>query len=240
MIEQFVYVLATERTGTSAEMTFVSASLLRRLYHGARIVLIVDTVSHRLLQGAQRAVLDVVDSIELSEVGDLPSSVRSRYLKTQMRQLVKGPFIYLDLDALPLRRFDRILGGKQNLSAALDRNATNPRPVFPSWVIEDYRAMGWKHPVSRYFNSGVLVWGDSAAAHDLGVAWHQHWKALLAARQQHRPVVAEPCHRCASTACGHATNDLQRDDRCIAMARAGSEHRAFLHEGRPGAAEYAA
>ena len=141
------------------EMTYLCVALSKRLCP--------DSIATVLTDESTRANLELLPfGIENLKVVDIPDelssgSSRSRYLKTRMRQLVDGDFVFIDADALPLHPFDETCDHDAPLAAALDRNRESPEPTFPRWVIPHYKQLGWDYPFSTYFNSGVMFMRDT-------------------------------------------------------------------------------
>ena len=153
-------------------------ALVGRLYPDCESILLTDRETAAHLDSLPFRFAKVrVEPIPARFKGN---AVRSRYLKTRMRQIIGGDFLFLDADALPLRRFDRAFAAAHGapFAAALDRNREWPEPTFPEWVKPYYDHFGWRHPLEHYFNSGVMFMADSPAMRALSERWHQNWLAL--------------------------------------------------------------
>jgi hypothetical protein len=176
-----VYVLTCPGRGRFATMTYLSAAAFRRVHPEGRAVLLTDPPS-------KAALVDTFPQLpaEFDEVVVVPAEgadlrIRSRHLKTQVRDAVSGDFVYLDVDTLPVRRFDEIAVGQWDVAAVQDRNHHCPLdPVFPYWRSDDYRRLGWEHPLPKFFNSGVVFFRDTAATRRLSAEWQRRWRELFA------------------------------------------------------------
>jgi hypothetical protein len=115
-------------------------------------------------------------------VVDVPLSdpiprMRALRLKTMMRSALSGDFVFLDIDTLPVRRFDDIVEGPWDLAAVQDRNHHCPMvPSYPHWRKADYDKLGWPYPLPKYFNTGVMFLRDNAATQRLAEEWQGHWR----------------------------------------------------------------
>ena len=156
------------------EMTYLSVELARRLYPDATATVLTDTQTAESLEY----------EFETLKIIDIPAKFesnaqRSRYLKTSMRQLVDGDFVFLDSDALPLQNFDETATHGAPFAAALDRNREFPEPAFPEWVLPSYDELGWQYPLENYFNSGVVFMADTPAMRQFSEQWHKNWREML-------------------------------------------------------------
>jgi hypothetical protein len=101
--------------------------------------------------------------------------LRSRFIKTQIRNVVEGDFLFLDADTVAVSRFDGLIESDAPITAALDRSPVDPPGAFPKWVTPDFIRLGWRHPTRFYLNSGVVFWKDCEQARALGRLWHEKW-----------------------------------------------------------------
>src|ERR1700758_3907392 len=94
------FVLAAKDLGLYTDMAAVAALAVRRLHRQARIVLGTDEPTAHAIDQGNHALARIVTEIVVQPTGmDVPS-ISSRYLRTVLRQLVKGDYLYLDIDAI--------------------------------------------------------------------------------------------------------------------------------------------
>jgi hypothetical protein len=136
MIKQICYVLASTGTDLYAQMTCISLSLSRRLYPAAKIVVLVDEVTQANLTKCQSPLLSLASQIISVETGMPAAVARNRFIKTSMRQVLSGDFVFLDADALPIRKFDELAQTGAGLAAALDLEEFFDRPHVPTFALE--------------------------------------------------------------------------------------------------------
>ncbi|MCC7191304.1 MAG: hypothetical protein IT444_00860 [Phycisphaeraceae bacterium] len=188
---QICYVLAGSGDDVYADMLYISASMSRRLYADARIRLLCDEVTAPALEQHHSPVLDVVDEVVRVETGMTTVASRSRFVKTSMRQVVQGDFIFLDADALPVQPFHQMALVKEDFAAVRDclvvpagqwyqlkllwRHWTESPPI-PAPVKPVYDSMAWNYPPRYYFNTGVMFMRDTPEARRLGQEWHNRWR----------------------------------------------------------------
>src|SRR5690349_2743363 len=151
------YVVSATGWDRFAQMACVSASLLRRWHPDAHITVLADEVTHATWERQRNGLIEVVDEVVCAETGRLPTAAhRNRFLKTTMRQRLRGDFVYLDADAIPLGPIDQLLHQTEPLGAALEQNTKLEHHFFPSDMPGFYEGLGWRHPALPYFNAGVL------------------------------------------------------------------------------------
>ncbi len=138
MINQICYVLTSSGTDLYAQMTLISASLSRKLYPDAQIVILVDEITDDNLIKCDSPLIKLANRIIRVETGIEKTAPRSRFVKTSVRQLVEGDFVYIDTDALPIRHFDEMTKTGAPMAAALDLNDMLDKPhlQLPSWASE--------------------------------------------------------------------------------------------------------
>lgn len=173
------FVLTSKKLGVYTDMAAVAALAVRRLHRQARIILITDEPTAHAIDHGNHALAKIVTEVVVQPTGiDVPS-VSSRYLRTALRQLVKGDYLYLDTDAIAVRPLDRRWPRGTDLAMARDRNQHGITPLaLPD--IEQLRVkLGWKFRMDRYLNAGVLLVRDTPAAHAFYAEWHRRWKQAL-------------------------------------------------------------
>jgi len=153
----------------------------------AHTVLLIDAVSLRCLpQPARQATEATFSKVIAVEVPYQPGALASRHLKTSMRSLVSGDFLFLDIDTLMFATPLEMFSGDHDLGAAHDRNHKMLRPHKPSWVVAHYQALGWDFAKIGYFNTGVLFMRDNARTREYSTQWHERWNHFLKSTGKHQ------------------------------------------------------
>jgi hypothetical protein len=173
------YILSSDGDDLYAEATYIAIGLLRRTYKDAQVTLLTDKATEFSIGSQAKLLFKAADQV-INVAADFPSGMaRSRYLKSSMRQRVRGNFTFMDADALVVRPCDEIFSPETPLAAALDRNSENPSPKTPEWIRPIYEHFGWDYPLPRYFNTGVMYWEDSAETQRLSSLWHDRWQQVF-------------------------------------------------------------
>lgn len=173
------FVLAAKDLGLYTDMAAVAALAVRRLHRQARVVLVTDEPTAHAIDQGKHALARIVTEIVVQPTGmDVPS-ISSRYLRTVLRRLVKGDYLYLDIDAIAVRPLDRGWPRGTDLATARDRNQRGITSLALPTIEQLQVKLGWKFRMDRYLNAGVLFVRDTPAAHAFYAEWHKRWKEAL-------------------------------------------------------------
>lgn len=181
---RYCYVLSADEPNSYWRMTRVSAMSVRIWDNAAEIFLLTDKVTKRALDGAGLFERDLRPFDQLIEV-DTPNgnaALRSRYLKTGMRQLVRGDFLFLDSDTIVCGELSGHLW-QHDFEAVADQH--RKEAMLPDIERDVFSRCGWR-PVSRFnFNSGVMFWRDSPGSRKLGKVYRKKWQESVQATGRH-------------------------------------------------------
>ena len=102
---------------------------------------------------------------------------KSRYLKTKLRFLVDGDYLYIDVDTLIARNLEELDDLTADLAAVSDGNG--PLCLLNDNDADLCRRAGILSPTGRpYFNSGVMFVKDTRVSYLFYEEWHSLWKAM--------------------------------------------------------------
>lgn len=175
------YVLASTGCDRYATMCFLSASALRRVHPEVRTVLVCDERTSVHLRANAPFLERVIDEFVIEPAPMPHPRSRSFYLKTRLRSIITGDFIFLDCDTLPVRPFLDMTAGDWDMAFVLDRSHHGPiDPVFPHWEVPRLKRMAWNARLTRYFNTGVGYYRDNAAVRALATEWQRLWEQAYA------------------------------------------------------------
>lgn len=179
MKTKLVYVLTCGEEGTYIEQALISAYSARYHNPDAHIVLLVDDKTNELLVGKRAEVLEYVTEkvvVELPE--DMQMRERSRYIKTSVRKLVEGDYLFIDTDTIICRSLDDVEHLGCAVGAVPDSHLhVNEYPIYLVSHMKSRLAMiGVKlEDIDSYFSSGVLYVRDTFSAHELYKKWYDYW-----------------------------------------------------------------
>ena len=114
--------------------------------------------------------------MEVPSIYDLTQ--RSRYLKTRLRDIVDGDFLYLDVDTIICDSLDEIDNVEADLAAVADDNGT---VKVKNKLAETncVKAGFGKMRGAPFYNGGVFLVRDTDPAHRFFDSWHDRWRQSL-------------------------------------------------------------
>jgi lipopolysaccharide biosynthesis glycosyltransferase len=143
---------------------------LRHYNKNAFVCLLVDDLTAVSLVGFRANLKNLVDEIKIVEFPkSMPQKERSRLLKTSMRNLVDGDFLYLDCDTIicseinPNELPNCEIGAVLDLHMSVEKRLQNK--IFPK-AYERYAN-------EKYFNSGVLYAKDTQQTRHFFDCWNK-------------------------------------------------------------------
>ena len=122
MKTQLLYILVSSPADVYTEQVLVSATSARRRNPSAVMLLLTD--SDTIVTPALQSLFDRV--IRQDFQADIPPMKRSRLLKTGMRSLVEGDFLFIDADTIVARPLDGIDAMEAPLAACPDLHSHFP------------------------------------------------------------------------------------------------------------------
>lgn len=191
MKTKIVYVLVSEETDYYYEMVLLSLYSLR-LYHpkgDTEVELVMDETTHQRLVEKKAAILDDVTPIVTSIPPEYTKMQRSRYLKTRLRRIVKGNFLYIDCDTIICNRLDDIDNVDATVAMVSDENRNNY--LKSPHKIELCNKAGFSLLENQpYFNSGVIYVQDTSLSCLFFEEWNRLWnQSLLSNVPQDQPAL---------------------------------------------------
>jgi len=178
METKIVYVLVSEEADYYYEMLLLSLYSLR-IYHPKDIVEIVmdDTTYWRLVE-KKAPVLDDVTPIVVSIPSEYTQMQRSRYLKTRLRQIVKGDFLFLDGDTLICDSLKDIDKTNADIAMVPDGNRILRHNDINQIELCEKSGFG-SLDCEPYYNSGVVFCRDCHSTDKLYESWHYYWRQAV-------------------------------------------------------------
>lgn len=181
MKTKLVYVLTCAPEATYIEQALMAVFSARHWNPDARIVLMVDDKTDALLTGKRGEILNYISEkiVVPFEDESLTPMYRSRWIKTQVRQLIKCDFLFVDSDTICQRPLSDIDNFDCEVGAVLESHL--PVCEFNKSLYRGAKELNAKIGVDidaekLYYSSGVLLVRDTKKTHKLYDLWHQSWK----------------------------------------------------------------
>ena len=229
MKTKLVYVLTCAPEATYIEQALISIWSARYHNPDAHIVLIVDDKTNELLAGKRAEVLEYVTEKIVVPFADLEASMmyRSRYIKTQVRDLVVGDLIFIDSDTVVNCSLGEIDQYSYEVAAIPESNLpiAHFHPSLFKPMSETAQRIGWNLAGEEYyFSSGVIYAKDTPPAHQLFQLWHQCWLEGLDKDIK----IDQPSLAKANIECGHVIQLIDNRWNCIMFTHPRMAKEAYI------------
>ena len=178
MQTKIVYALVSNGDDRFAAMLLVSLHTLQVRNPKAEVLVVMDETTHLRLQELHSPILSNATPVVVCVPSEYGKAERSRYLKTTLRERIKGNFLYLDGDTMISDSLADIEDVQDEIAMVTDHNC--PIEMGQNeYGLKMAKKTGMfvegteKEP---YFNSGVMFVRDTKTAHDFFRKWHELWK----------------------------------------------------------------
>jgi lipopolysaccharide biosynthesis glycosyltransferase len=216
MQTKLVYVLTCAPEATYIEQALISIWSARYHNPDAHIVLLVDDKTNELLVGKRAEVLGYVTEKVVIPFEDANASMmyRSRWIKTQVRQLVNGDLLFIDCDTIVNKSLEEIDEIEAEAAAVPESNLpiADFHPSLYESMEENAKKIGWNIAGEEYYySSGVIYVKDTPMAHKMFQLWHQYWIQ----GGQIGINIDQPSLAKANIECGHLIERIDNKWNCI-------------------------
>lgn len=172
---KFAYVLVCSNDDFYCEQTLVSISSLKWVSPNAKIILLVDDKTDLLTTSNFQTLKSLVDEYVVERFeNSISNVVRSRSLKTRLRLLVNGDFLYVDSDTVWASSIDES-DFSQDVMAVLDSHCSFDNHPLKREILKEFEVTGCNPCTNEYVNGGVLYAKDTERARRLFSVWHDKW-----------------------------------------------------------------
>jgi len=142
------------------------------------IVLVVDNDTVKVINEKLPKIKEFLSDIIVADVPiGMSKMLRSRYLKTTLRKIIKGDYLFVDTDTVIVGDLSSIDHLDADIAAVLDRHTSVSLHVCRNQIIKQVSlcSLNEKDLRDMYFNSGVMYVKDTPIAHLLYEKWHESW-----------------------------------------------------------------
>jgi hypothetical protein len=156
-------------------MARVSVASIRATNPHIAIIVACDGESYTAMKHSRDPLLEEVDDLIVCNTPAGDSLFRSRFVKTQLRRLVDGPFLFLDNDTFVRDDISEIFSLDADIACA--PNNSKDSIEQQRWCGDDaiLSRMGWRIRQDVYVNGGVIFYNNTPDAARIGDDWHQKW-----------------------------------------------------------------
>ena len=177
-----VYVLICTEQAIYAEQAWCSIWSLKHFTPEAKVTIVTDKPTlANLQQGYRKEMMRLVDEVVTVEFDDDANNVyRSRWIKTNLRSLIHGDFVFIDTDTIITASIADIDNCQHDVAMVLDLHCPLTSHPHQRVLVERQRKVfGYKYDIQKapnYYNSGVIYSKDTPRAHHFFENWHEAWK----------------------------------------------------------------
>lgn len=182
MKTQITYVLVSDDTDSYYEQLLISVYSLRKHNENARVVLVCDKDTEYTLIGRRANIKERVDKIIVVQIPpEFDKTQRSRFLKTNLRNIIDGDFLYIDTDTVICDSLEEIDELGCEIGAVREYNEHSVLSEDNDWAYSSAERADLLQELlgCPYFNGGILYVKDTKSSHELYNNWYQCWKDYL-------------------------------------------------------------
>lgn len=179
MKTQIVYVLVSRENDFYLEELWVSIYSLRKFHPSDNVLVLADEPTAARIT-AIHELHSMITKLKIIPVPEHYSAkFRSREIKTNIRNLIQGDFLFIDTDTVicqPLDDIDEL--PVKNIAMVPELHGPFKDHLFHSYTANDTkRIFGTDVTDSPYwFNSGCMLVRDNDFCHEYFAKWNQNWK----------------------------------------------------------------
>lgn len=171
---KYVYVLVSNDKDLYYEQLYLSIVSLRLNNPNAYITLLTDDLTYSNLNNHREGILSLIQEYKVIEYpSKYAQKIRSRLLKTSMRNLIDGDFLYIDCDTLILSPINTPIDWTFSIGAVKNLHYSNvaDSPIYPLLCFH-LNKCGLDIKSKDYYNSGVLYVKDNEEARNFFSYWN--------------------------------------------------------------------
>ena len=182
MIPQIVYVLVANEKNLYLEEMWVSIFSLRRHHPEATVKVLVDMETKEYLSRFPQLTSMIDETVVVQTPAGYNAKQRSRQIKTTIRNVLTGDYIFIDTDTVICKPLDGIvedireLKDFRGIAAVREGHVTMKETLFPptETVKRIFDIDISQSPLMT--NSGVMFVADIPFTHEFYKRWNENWK----------------------------------------------------------------
>ena len=180
MKTKIVYVVSSNETDVYLEQALLSVFSLRKHNPNAYVELVVDQDTDATITGKREEILKYIDHKVVVNIPEEYNNLsRSRWLKTSLRQHIKGVFLYIDADTIITDDLSEIDSFPFSLVALINAHVPiclRKNTFYMKKIKKNALEEGWNcSDEIPFFNSGVLFVKDTTESYEFFSSWHKTW-----------------------------------------------------------------
>lgn len=207
-----VYAMISNRDDCYFEQMWASAWSLKERNPKVYVVVLTDEATlNKVPLSVKRRCEECVDEFcPITFDEEYTNKEKSRWIKTNLRGLVSGDFLFIDTDTIITGSIESLFDFPcSDIGMVLDNNCHSSEiksfPIFQNMYVKPLRRI-YDEPFrerTTVYNSGVILVRDTSKSHAFFKAWHHNWLrsksmgecrdqlSLVKTLQEHSDVVTE-------------------------------------------------
>lgn len=181
MKTKIVYVLVSTDEDYYIENLLMSIYSLRQFHKDVMITVVTNSSTYTTLKGKRTALKKYVDSfVQVDVPAKFDKRMTSRFLKVNLRKIIKGTYLFLDTDTIITGDLSPIDNCTSDIAMVLDANSHrrigNTEDQSDKWINDNADKVKWESLEGEFhYNSGVIYAKDTKVAYKLYEAWSNNW-----------------------------------------------------------------
>lgn len=178
MKTKIIYVVVANKDSIYLEQAYVSVWSLKYYNPDVHVTFVMDDRTKTYWDACGYDELKtLVDDIIVKKFDDNATNhYRSRWLKTSLRMLVKGDYLFLDTDTIVQRDISDIDLIDHNICACWDTHSLFKTNPYSKLGINDVKKLGIDiSNEDYYYNSGVIYVKDTTEAYEFYTLWNSNY-----------------------------------------------------------------
>lgn len=229
MKTKIVYVVVSLNNDIYMEQAIVSAWSARHYNPDCHIEMVCDRDTFSTLElGVRAQYKSLFNDIHVRDFQPEQGMMeRSRWLKTSLREIIEGDFLFLDTDTVVCADLSYVDDYNFDLGMVLDCNGEFYQCLFRDWIVSQMKLL-YDLDASQeiqYFNSGVVFARDCPLTKEFFKRWNELWVHSL--RNFNRMKDQQPLMK-ANIDMGHVVKELSGDLNCQVAASMRYLHTAHI------------
>lgn len=179
MKTKIVYVLTSSENDILLEQLSLSLYSLKYCNPNSEVYLVVDQDTYSSIKNDRNNIREfLTEIIPVKTPDEYNNMLRSRWLKTSLREYIKGDYLFVDSDTIIADDLEECDNWTCDIAAVIDRHIpVNKAHQYYDYICNRAKDTGWIFETSdsNYFNSGVMFVKDNESTHAFYKKWHEYW-----------------------------------------------------------------
>lgn len=175
MKTQIVYTLISSEKDYFLEELWVSLYSLRIFHPEVTVKVLVDEPTEKYMKRFPKLCDMITEIIVVPVPENYNAKQRSREIKTTVRNVIDGAYLFIDTDTVVCKKLDAIDELTCDLAAVPDGHVPLKEYMYPFGAKMQTNFGLNISDAEFWYNSGVMYVSDTQLAHEFYQRWHENW-----------------------------------------------------------------